>query len=350
MIRRAILPAAVVMGLAVIAGAVDPLPDGQRVLACITGGLVIRAEPAPPDQAAQPPLRMPTDVAVDSTGRVFVADGVNNRVVVFDASGRAAPPITVAEGVNLSRPTGLAVDARDRLWIADTANRRVVVVADAGRELIEIIPLPQANSEIPVDATDLAVSPDLAWLYVADNDNHRLLVRDNRTRQWSTVGRRGPALGQMLWPFMLACDPDGRVYVTEAIGARVQRFVPAGGAGGAAGPAEFGALRAERAVAVWGLQAGQVYRPKGIAADRAGRVFVSDSTTGAVQVFAPTGRLIGALSGPDGRPIRFDHPMGLAVGPGSVLYVVELKADRVAAVSLAESTLAPVQPPATQPE
>jgi DNA-binding beta-propeller fold protein YncE len=79
---------------------------------------------------------------------------------------------------------------------------------------------------------------------------------------------------------------------------------------------------------------GQFYRPKGIAVDSKGRIFVSDSTTNVVQVFDPRGRVIGCLTRADGTPLRFEHPMGMAFDRAGRLYVTELAANRVAVVAL----------------
>ncbi len=84
----------------------------------------------------------------------------------------------------------------------------------------------------------------------------------------------------------------------------------------------------------WGVELGQVYRPKGIAADGRGRLFVGDSTLGVVQVFSERGSLEGVLTDKDGRPLKFAHPMGMCLDKTGRLYVVELKQNRVAGVSI----------------
>ena len=42
-------------------------------------------------------------------------------------------------------------------------------------------------------------------------------------------------------------------------------------------------------VGAWGVEQGEFHRPKGVAVDRDGRVFVSDSFLGVIQVFSPRG-------------------------------------------------------------
>ena len=285
------------------------IPEGKRVpvrqLATLVGT---------PDD----PMTMPTDVAVDSANRVFVADGVNNRVVLFEPGGAIHVWDGVAAGEALKRPTGLAMDAENRLWVADTGNERVVAFAPDGR-ILERIALPRMDADHGVDVTDLVATPDNRWLLAVDNDNHRLLKYDRQDATAAPLGRRGTSLGEFQWPFMLAVDTNGTSYVTEAIGGRVQ-VVQADGA-------------FQRPIARFGVELGQLYRPKGIACD-GHRLYVTDSTTCVVQVFGTDGRVLGVLTDDQGAPVRFAHPMGVACGKDGKLYIVELKADRVAVLEL----------------
>jgi hypothetical protein len=63
--------------------------------------------------------------------------------------------------------------------------------------------------------------------------------------------------------------------------------------------------------------------------DGAGRIFVSDSYLGVVQVLSPAGEFIGVL-GVDGEAVRFEAPTGLAI-QGTRLYVTDMLAGKVLA-------------------
>jgi DNA-binding beta-propeller fold protein YncE len=66
-----------------------------------------------PPREAPPLLRQPEGAAVDSTGRVYVADRESGRVLRLDSSGRVLDPSYFV----VQRPRVLAVDAGDVLWI-----------------------------------------------------------------------------------------------------------------------------------------------------------------------------------------------------------------------------------------
>jgi len=288
------------------------IPEEKRMEARVAGVLT-----AP----AASPMHMPTDVAVDSEGRVFVADGANDRVVRFGAQGTYEGAIAAAGGRNLRRPVGLGLDASGQLWVADAGNRRLLVLAASG-DLRQAIDLPPTENGRETDPTDVAVTPDGTRAYVVDNDHHRLLVRENRTGAWSSLGRFGDLRGQFQWPFMICIDSEGYAYVSEAVGGRIQRVSSAD--------------RWAPPIGRWGVQPGELHRPKGVAIDPAGRLYVSDSTLQIVQVFSTTdtaGEWKGVLTDPQGRALRFRHPMGLCLDTKGRLYVVELRAGCVSILS-----------------
>lgn len=303
--------------------AVEPVPADNRIPATIAGTL------APP---ANDPMHMPTDVALDSAGRVFIADGANDRIVVLRPDGGFDRAINAIGDEKLSRPAGLYVDATNQLWIADSGNHRLLVAAPDGR-LVTRIEAPAPENGRPFKPTDVVVTPDGRRAYFTDNDNHRLGIRDNKSGEITFIGKFGEGLGQFRWPFMVALAPDGYLYITEAIGARAQRLSPADRWAGQVGR--------------WGVELGQFYRPKGVVVDSQGRIYASDSTTCVVQVFAPLGGIIGVLTDPSGRPLKFQYPMGMAFDARGRLYVVELQGNRVAIVDLPPG-FAPAAP-STQP-
>ena len=79
-------------------------------------------------------------IAVDDAGRVYVADGFNNRIRVIDVTGAISTAAgdgqagytgtgQPARSTELNLPLGVAVDSVGRVYIADTANNRVRILS-----------------------------------------------------------------------------------------------------------------------------------------------------------------------------------------------------------------------------
>jgi sugar lactone lactonase YvrE len=57
----------------------------------------------------------PHGLAMDSQGRLFVADRANNRLQIFDQDGKF-----LAEWKQFGRPSGVAIDKNDVIYVADS--------------------------------------------------------------------------------------------------------------------------------------------------------------------------------------------------------------------------------------
>ncbi len=291
----------------------SPVPGTANVplVAEIAQELTVRSAPG---------LLMPTDVAVAKDGRVFVVDGVNDRIVIFSPAGDVTRDIRRVGNELLSHPVGIDVDAAGHLWIADAGNARIVVANvpgshDAPIELVRIIPLPAGPNDHPADPTDVAVSPDGEVVWTLDNDRHVLIRHDVKRGTHALAGRQGEARGQLHYPFMLARDAKGNLYATDVLNGRIGVFSDTGGV--------------VTTIGQYGVEPGMLYRPKGVALDVDGNVWVSDSVLGVVQMFTVSGRFIDVLRDAGGKPLKLAAPMGMAFDAAGDLYVVELDANRV---------------------
>jgi len=251
--------------------------------------------------------RLPTDRVLEKPaavaardGRIYVADTVQRRIVVFDVPRRRVFAMGLRAPGTLAKPTALAIDGQRQLYVADSTLRKVLVYDPLGLYQRTI-----GEPAALLRPTGVAVDAAGDRVYVvdrADNDSerHRVLAYAGDGRLLAEIGGRGSAPGQFNIPVQAAVAPDGTLWVLDAGNFRVQAFDRDG---------QF--LRAFGQV---GDGLGQFARPRGIACDIEGNVYVSDAGFGNVQVFDSQGRLLIAL----GRASRKDKPgrYGLVQGVG----------------------------------
>src|SRR5208283_714681 len=81
---------------------------------------------------------LPTNVAVDKEGNVYVTDTLNNRVEIFDADGKFISAFgRSGDGPgHFARPKGIAIDRDGHIWVVDAMQQRVQVFDNEGRLLI----------------------------------------------------------------------------------------------------------------------------------------------------------------------------------------------------------------------
>lgn len=254
------------------------------------------------------PFKQPTDIAV-AGGRLYVLDGLNRRVAVFDLNGK----YLFKFGGDFRRPIGLCTDRRGMVYVTDAESAKVKVFSPEGGMLSEFVVSPIGKNE-RTDLTDCAVSPR-DEIFLVDNDNHHIHVYDRGGRRLRWWGGFGENPGEFRYPATVAVDEASVVYVVDVINTAVKSFSPAGEP-----LVSFGG---------WGITPGKLFRPKGVMVV-GNHVYVSDSYTGAVQVFDTNGLFQGIMKQGSGGKLRFVTPTNMAVA-GSVFFVVEQLKNRVSA-------------------
>jgi DNA-binding beta-propeller fold protein YncE len=244
-------------------------------------------------------LRRPYGVAVDSKGRIFVADTEQASVFVFDIPARKFGRLGGDERqVTLRIPIGLAVDEHDNIYVGDNGHGAVLVF-DAALQYQRMLTA-RGDLEAP---TGIAVDSDAGRLYATDTRRHTLTTFDLASGKIiKRIGKKGAKAGEFGWPNGVAVGPNGSVYVADTMNYRVQVFDRE--------------LKPVRQFGSLGVNPGQFRRPKGIAVDAEGIVYVVDSDFNNVQMFTPDGRGLLAVGEPGSRPGQMTLPAGICAPPG----------------------------------
>ena len=123
-------------------------------------------------------LMFPNAAMTDSQGRVYVADGNNGRIAVWDKNKKFLFNFAsgTADGA-LNLPHGLFIDQRDRLHVVDTVGQSVRVYDVSGPEPAYLFSFgDEGNGDGLFNyPTDIALD-DSGRLYIADRENNRVQV------------------------------------------------------------------------------------------------------------------------------------------------------------------------------
>ncbi|MBV7329405.1 hypothetical protein KFU94_14375 [Chloroflexi bacterium TSY] len=298
-------------------------------------------------------------IAVGNNGDLFIADDGNERIRKVDAttgiittvagtgvrgySGDHGP----ATNAQFSYPTDVALDSSGNLFIADHHNSRVRRV-DAVTGIITTI---AGNGELGHGGdnglatkalfnrpTSLAID-GRGDLYISDQFNNRICKVDMTTGIVTTIvgsgkkghgGDNGPAIGATLhWPSNIAVDSSGNLWIADSPNKRVRKVdattglitTVAGAIGGDHGPAIDAHLDDPTDIAIDG--GGNLYI--------ADRIYIRrvDAATGVILTIAGNGEWGYDGDGVHPTSTSLSPPPGIAVDESGNLYMADLSARRI---------------------
>jgi len=288
----------------------------------------------------------PNGVAVTGT-TVYVADTFNSTIRKVTSTGvvttfaGTAGVVGSADGTSAQfhYPYGVAADKAGNVYVADTSNSTIRKITSAG----VVTTLAGAAGVIgsvdgPGSAAQFyypfAVAVDSAGnVYVADTNNYTVrkitpaglvtTLAGLAGNYGSTDGTGSDARFGNL--FGIAVDNAGNVYATDDTYSTIRRITPAGVVTTLAGtPGTSGSADGTGSAA-------RFNSPRGIAVDSAKNLYVSDQYNQTIRKITPTG-VVTTLAGVagsygiadgTGRSARFLNPAGIAVANSGTLYVAD---------------------------
>lgn len=319
------------------------------LVSTFSGVLGLRGLVDGPAQSAR--FSGPAGIAIDSTGRIYVADTGNSRIRTLAPDGSATSGLWVPCSVpvwlqctkddfgsaSLCRPRGLAIDPTGDLWVADTGEGLIRRVRLDG----SVTTWAGCASGGQQDGTGSgarfhpgAVAVDgFGDVWVVDTGNQTLRKIDplqvvtTVAGKASTPGAADGVGGAARFddPRAMVMTSSGNFLVADANNHCIRRVTPAGAvttwAGRLSGPGSAdGAGTAAR-----------FNDPHGVACDSAGNLFVADTDNHTIRKVTPAGDVttFAGLAGDpgfedgNGNGARFNGPMGVAITSDDSVFVAD---------------------------
>jgi len=282
---------------------------------------------------------MPTGVAVDNNGNLYVADFINHRVQKLTASTNTWSEWGMVGGGpgnglgEFNNPIGVAVDGIGNMYVADFGNQRIQKFTLSTNSWSEWGKTGGGTGNGPGEFNNpFGVAVDGSGnVYVADYSNHRVQKLTLSTNTWSEWGAAdggaGSDLGEFDRPSGVAVDGSGNVFVADSGNHRVQKLTLSSNAWNEWGKSGGGP----------GVGLGEFLAPSGVAVDGSGNVYVTDSAHHRVQKLNPSTNAWSEWkkngAGMGNGLGEFNSPFGVAIDASGDMYVADSGNHRIQKLS-----------------
>ncbi len=184
--------------------------------------------------------------------------------------------------------------------MADSGNDRIQRFSLSGGEGMELVQPGQL-------AYPKGVAVRKTRLLVADDQNHRVQAFDTGGRLLTTIGRgEGTSPGQLSFPYGVAMDTSGRVFVADNLNHRIVRF---------------GTAPEYRYVSRWGgfgTMPGRLAYVRALAVGPTGEIYVANTGNDRIDVFSRGGSLLRSFGRSGRAQGQFNNPAGVAATPPAI--------------------------------
>jgi hypothetical protein len=248
-------------------------------------------------------FNLPTGVAVDGSGNVYVADASSNMIrkitaagVVTTLAGSTTPGSYNGTGTSASfyNPYGVAVDASGNVYVADALNNMIRKITSSG----VVTTLAGSTTSGSSNGTGTLASfkypysitvDDSGNVYVADYGNHMIRKITSSgvvtTVAGSTTSGSSNGIGtaaKFYYPYGVTVDSTGNVYVADNYNHLIRKITPSGLVTTLAGSTTPGSTN--------GIGTAASFRyPSGVAVDGSGSVYVADYGNHMIRKISQTG-------------------------------------------------------------
>ena len=267
-------------------------------------------------QVAGSPFRVFAKIHPTQLGKpVRVVEGVTNpwgiavnskqQLVVAECFGgkvtvfdKGGEKVQTVTHKKILKPNGVALDKEDNIYVSDVGNNSLFKFSKEGK-LVKVV---ERRGTQPGDFDDLSMIKIIDdQVYVCDRGNRRFQVMNTKLEYVNSFGCHGNRNAEFDYPNDIAQDRAGNLYVSDTSNNRVQVF-------------DF---KRQFLLAFSGKGASKrLSHPNGICVDSDQFVYVCDVGNNCVSVFKTSGEFVTSFG-------QFSNPAGIVIDDDGFVYVAE---------------------------
>jgi len=315
--------------------------------------------------AATASFDRPKGVAADAAGNIYVADTYNNKIrkitpsgTVSTLAGREIAGMADGSGsaASFNLPSAVAVDVAGNVYVADTNNHKIRKITPQGA-VTTLAGSGIAGSANGTGAAARFYSPQgiavdaSGNIYVADTYNNKIrkITPNGEVSTFAGTGSLGyqdgySSTSRFYSPYGVAVDASGTVYVADTYNNRIRKITLEGRVSTLAGSGEKDDADGKGKLAAF-------HYPKAVAIDAAGTLFVADGDNYKIRQISPEGQVstlagIGLRGSTDGTGgvVSFYSPFGVAIDAMGSVYVSDTDINKIRKVNYGCFTVEPSLP------
>ena len=298
---------------------------------------------------------LPSAVAVDSSGNVYVADTHNflirkitpaGVVTTLAGSGTSGSANGTGTAASFGYPIGIAVDSSGNVYVADEINNLIRKITPAG----VVTTFAGSGAQGSTNGTGTAASFNYPTgvavdgsgnVYVTDGVGNliRKITSAGVVTTLAGSGAAGSTNGtgtaaSFYTPRAIAVDGSGNLYVADAHNDLIRKITSAGVVTTLAGSGTAGSANGTGTAASFNA-------PDGVAVDSSGNVYVTDGVNNLIRKITPAGVVTtfagsgaaGSTNG-TGTAASFNNPSGDAIDSSGNLYVGDMNNNLIRVIKL----------------
>ena len=257
-------------------------------------------------------LKRPQAIISDGKGKLYISDVSHQAIFVIDTFGGTQnlwQRSTIK--TNFISPIGLSFGRENELLVADSELGMVIRLNLQGE------PIGKISHPSLIRPTGIVRVAERGEIYVSDTHRHNIKVFNDQGQLLRTIGKKGNGEIEFNSPTFLALHKKG-LLVSDTLNARVQLLEYSGNQ-------EY----FYRSYGKRGMKLGNLTRPKGVASDSSGNIYIIESYFDHMLIFNENDQFLLPLGGTGHGAGEFYLPSGIFIDEQDKIYVSDMMNGRI---------------------